>query len=169
MSLLALLAKEPAHGYGLKSGFESSTSGTWQLNVGQVYTTLRRLERDHLVEPVGTGDGDRQSWEITDAGRAELRSWFATPIPGEPPSRDELAIKVLLAIATDQDDVFGMLQAQRRVTMERLQGYTRQKSQADPEKELPWILLLDALILQGEAEVRWLDLCEMRLKARSKS
>lgn len=165
-SLLALLADEPAHGYGLKSGFESSTAGTWPLNVGQVYTTLRRLERDGAVEPVGAGDGARQTWRITDAGRAELAAWYETPIAGDPPSRDELAIKVLLAVATDRDDVDEILRAQRVATMARLQAYTRHKRRADPERELPWLLLLDALILQAEAEVRWLDLCEARLRER---
>lgn len=165
-SLLALLANGPTHGYGLKSGFEASTGGTWPLNVGQVYTTLRRLERDGLVEPYGTGSESRQTWRITRSGRKELSSWYDTPLAGDPPSRDELAIKVLLAIATDHTDVKGLVQAQRLATMERLQGYTRHKRDADPEEELPWILLLDALILQAEAEVRWLDLCEARLKKK---
>lgn len=165
-SLLALLADEPAHGYRLKSGFEASTAHTWPLNVGQVYTTLRRLERDGLVRPEGVGDAARQTWRITDDGRTELDRWYRTPIPGDPPARDELAIKVLLAVATDQGDVTGMLQAQRVATMERLQSYTRHKRSADPDAELPWILLLDALILQAEAEVRWLDLCEARLRDR---
>ncbi len=167
-SLLALLAGEPAHGYGLKSGFEASTAGTWPLNVGQVYTTLRRLERDGLVKPTGTGDDSRQTWRITPQGRKELGQWFDTPIPGDPPQRDELAIKVLLAVATDRDDIADMLQSQRVSTMERLQAYTRHKRRADPQAELPWILLLDALILQAEAEVKWLDLCEARLQKRKK-
>ncbi|MEM7199408.1 MAG: PadR family transcriptional regulator [Planctomycetota bacterium] len=166
-SLLALLAEQPAHGYGLKSEFEANTGGTWPLNVGQVYTTLRRLERDGLVEPVGAEAHDgRQTWRITRAGRQELTSWFATPIASEPPSRDELAIKVLLAVSTDQKDVSGLLQAQRVATMERLQSYTRHKRHADPTRELPWLLLLDALIVQAEAEIKWLDLCEARLRQR---
>ncbi|MEM8712303.1 MAG: PadR family transcriptional regulator, partial [Planctomycetota bacterium] len=65
-SLLAMLAQEPAHGYGLKSSFEKSTAGTWPLNVGQVYQTLNRLERDGLVESKATGEtSSRQTWQIT--------------------------------------------------------------------------------------------------------
>lgn len=166
-SILALLADEPAHGYALKSEFEASTGATWPLNVGQVYTTLRRLERDGLVEPLSSGDDDaRVTWRITKPGLAELRQWFGSPVTADPPARDELAIKVLLAIATDRDDVADLLQAQRAATMERLQGYTHKKRNADPQRDLPWLLLLDALVLQAEAEVKWLDLCEARLRAR---
>ncbi|MFN0150437.1 MAG: PadR family transcriptional regulator [bacterium] len=165
-SLLAILAEQPAHGYGVKSRFERSTAGAWPLNVGQVYTTLRRLERDGLVAAEGASEGARQAWSITDAGRAALSVWFGTPISGDPPSRDELALKVLLAVAADAVDVGAILQSQRVATLERLQQYTLHKRDADPERELPWMLLLDALILKAEAEVKWLDLCEERLRRR---
>ena len=167
-SLLSLLALGPTHGYGLKSGFEESTAGTWPLNVGQVYTTLGRLERDGLVEIEGTGDSVRQTWRITDAGRAVLQEWYATPVSSDPPPRDELAIKVLLAAAAEPELALPILHRQRVATMERLQEYTRHKAKADPEAELPWTLLLDALILKAKAELEWLDLCEQRLSRRSR-
>lgn len=167
-SLLAILAEGPTHGYGLKSTFEDSTAGTWPLNVGQVYTTLGRLERDGLVRPHGTGDGVRQTWKITKDGRRALDDWYATPVVDDPPARDELAIKVLLAVAADDVDVSEILQRQRTATMERLQELTRLKRQADPEAELPWLLLLDALILKAQAEIKWLDLCEARLEQRGR-
>ncbi|MEM7307496.1 MAG: PadR family transcriptional regulator [Planctomycetota bacterium] len=165
-SLLALLAEQSAHGYGLKSSFERSTAGAWPLNVGQVYTTLGRLERDGLVESEGTGDGSRQTWRITAEGRGALESWYGSPVVEDPPSRDELAIKVLLAVAAGEVDVSTILQRQRSATMERLQELTRHKRKADPEAELPWLLLLDALVLKAEAEIKWLDLCEERLRHR---
>jgi DNA-binding PadR family transcriptional regulator len=168
-SLLALLADHPAHGYGLKSGFEKHTAGAWPLNVGQVYTTLARLERDGLAVATGAsgaGGGERQTWRITPAGRTELERWFRTPVAEDPPARDELAIKVLLAVAADSVDVAEILRGQRVATLERLQELTRLKAKADPQHELPWVLLLDALVLKAEAEVRWLDLCEERLAQR---
>lgn len=167
-SLLAILAEHPTHGYGLKSTFEKSTGGTWPLNVGQVYTTLNRLERDGLVAATSIEASDRQTWRITETGRAALADWYATPVVDAPPSRDELALKVLLAVAADDVDVRAILMSQRVATLERLQQYTRHKRDADPDRELPFLLLLDALILKSEAEVKWLDLCEERL-ARRKS
>ena len=165
-SLLAMLSEQPAHGYGLKASFEESTAGTWPLNIGQVYTTLRRLERDGLVKAAPTSDTARQTWKITRVGRHQLKEWYAEPVVEDPPARDELAIKVLLAIAADDVDVREILQGQREATMARLQELTRHKRKADPEAELPWVLLLDALILKAEAEVKWLDLCESRLQHR---
>jgi DNA-binding PadR family transcriptional regulator len=166
-SLLAILAAQPTHGYGLKARFERSTSGAWPLNIGQVYTTLARLERDGLVEPEPVDDeGPRQTWRITDEGRRQLGEWFASPVADDPPLRDELAIKVLLAVAADRDDVSAILDRQRAATVERLQDLTRQKMRADPERELPWLLLLDALILKANAELEWLKLCEARLSQR---
>ena len=162
-SLLAILAKEPTHGYALKSSFEKSTSGTWPLNVGQVYQTLNRLERDGLVEAVRTDDSERQTWKITGGGRTALEDWYGEPISRDPPVRDELAIKVLLAIAADQVDVSRILQTQRTATMRRLQELTLHKRKADPDEQLPWILLLEAMVLKAEAELKWLDLCEAHL------
>jgi len=164
-SLLALLAAEPAHGYGLKSSFEKSTAGAWPLNVGQVYTTLARLERDGLIEGDAGDDEERSNWRITREGRAELAAWYAAPVDDRP-ARDELAIKVLVALAAGSVDVTKILQAQRTATLERLQEWTRSKRRADPDSDLAWLLLLDALILKAEAEVKWLDRCEERLRAR---
>ena len=164
--LLAILADGPAHGYGLKSAFEENTGGAWPLNVGQVYTTLSRLERDGLVRAEGTGEGPRQTWRITATGRKALDEWYASPIELDPPPRDELAIKVLLAVAAEDADVSGVLARQRTATMERLQEYTRHKTKVDPEHELALVLLLDSLILKAEAELRWIDLCEARLRER---
>jgi DNA-binding PadR family transcriptional regulator len=173
--LLALLAEEPTHGYQLKTAFERRTGGSWALNIGQVYTTLQRLERDGLVEidpaaHAAAGEGeraDRTDYRITAAGREQLDAWFATPVVPEGPARDELTIKVLLAIAAGHVDVAGILQRQRTATLAQLQAYTRRKAQADPEREVAWLMLLDALIFKAEAEVRWLDACEARIRRQA--
>jgi DNA-binding PadR family transcriptional regulator len=167
--LLALLAEAPTHGYQLKTAFERRTGGSWALNIGQVYTTLQRLERDGLVDPVA-GGGDRHDYRITDEGRAQLEAWFATPVAPEGPPRDELTIKVLLAVAAGDLDVTDVLQRQRSASVAQLQGYTRRKAQADPERDLAFLILLDALIFRTEAEIRWLDACEARIRhiARNK-
>lgn len=161
--LLALLAGEPQHGYALKVGFEGSTGGAWALNIGQVYTTLSRLERDGLVSPLGEDEDGRQRYRITPTGREQLESWFAEPVVSHAPPRDELAIKLLLAIASADVDVTALMGRQRSAAVEQLQHYTRQKAHAAPD-ELPFLLLLDALILQTEAQIRWLDICEARLR-----
>ncbi|MEO1087169.1 MAG: PadR family transcriptional regulator [Acidobacteriota bacterium] len=163
-SLLAMLAGQPAHGYALKSNFETSTAGVWPLNAGQVYTTLSRLERDGLVASVDGDDPERRAWQITSAGRDALADWYETPVDDRA-TRDELVIKVLVALAAGERDMLRVLQIQRSATMQRLQEYTRHKMEIQPDAELPGVLMLDALIGRAESEIRWLDLCEQRLGA----
>lgn len=167
--LLALLEREPMYGYQLKNEFEASTGSTWPLNIGQVYTTLSRLERDGLVAPAGEPDEDgRVIYRLTDAGHTELTNWFATPVAANDRPRDELAIKVSLALTTPGVDVHQVVQSQRTATIRHLQELTRLKADANEQNDTAWLLVLDAMIFRAEAEVRWLDHSETRL-ARSRS
>jgi DNA-binding PadR family transcriptional regulator len=161
-SLLALLSGGPMHGYGLKTEFETATGEVWPLNVGQVYTTLGRLERDGLVTAEAEADGQKL-YQITDAGRDELCRWFETPVPREVVPRQELAIKLVFAMRSGAADVAAIVQRQRVATVKALQEITRLKSDAESAGDLPWVLMLDALVFQAEAETRWLDVCEARL------
>jgi DNA-binding PadR family transcriptional regulator len=163
--LLTLLAREPMHGYQLRTEFDAATGATWPLNVGQVYTTLSRLERDGLVEPVGEAEDGRVTYRITEPGRDEVRKWFAAPVPREGRPRDELAIKLALALTTGGVDVRQVVQVQRTATVRSLQDLTKLKAGADPVADAAWLLVLEAMIFQAEAEVRWLDYCETRVTA----
>jgi DNA-binding PadR family transcriptional regulator len=165
--LLALLDEAPSHGYNLKTAFERRTGGSWALNIGQVYTTIQRLERDGLVESIGGADDDRREYRITPAGREQLAGWFESPVAPEAPARDELTIKVLLAVAARDVDVTALLQRQRRASIEQLQAYTRRKAKADPQRDVAFLILLDALIFRTEAEIRWLDACDARIRSLS--
>ncbi len=167
--LLALLERGPRHGYQLRSEFEAATGTTWPLNVGQVYTTLARLERDGLVLPAGAADADgRVTYRITDVGRAEVSGWFAAPVQRSDRPRDELAIKLALALTTPGVDIRAVVQTQRTATLRSLQDLTRLKVRAG-EDDHAWLLVLESMIFQAEAEVRWLDHCEARLARLGRS
>jgi DNA-binding PadR family transcriptional regulator len=163
--LLALLEQGPMYGYQLRAEFETRTGSTWPLNVGQVYTTLSRLERDGMVEPAGEDDDGHAVYRITAAGRAEVAQWFSTPVRRTSPPRDELAIKLAMAVTVPGVDVRAVVQGQRTATIRALQDYTRLKAGArtDQPHELAWLLVLDSLVFAAEAEVRRLDHCEARL------
>jgi DNA-binding PadR family transcriptional regulator len=176
--LLTLLEQRPMYGYQLRMEFESRTGSTWPLNIGQVYTTLARLDRDGMVEGAGSDEEGHVMYRITDAGRAEVATWFTTPVQRTQPPRDELAIKLALAVTMPDVDVAAVIQGQRRATMTALQDYTRLKRtaedstagdgtaegrQGDPAG-LGWGLVLDSLIFAAEAEIRWLDHCEARVR-----
>ena len=166
--LLALLAQEPMYGAQLRSEFESRTGGTWPLNVGQVYTTLARLERDGLVEGAGEADAEgRIAYRLTDAGRTEVQRWWAAPVDRDSTPRDELVIKLALAVTVPGVDVQRVVQTQRTATLRHLQALTKLKrgtsDDAGDQKELAWLLVLDNLVYAAEAEIRWLDHVETRL------
>ena len=162
--LLALLAKQPMYGAQLRSEFEARTGGTWPLNVGQVYTTLARLERDGLVEAAGGPDDDgRIAYRLTDAGREAVGRWWTTPVDRTDHPRDELAIKLALAVTVGDVDVPAVVQTQRTQTVRALQDLTRLKHRATENDDLAWLLVLDNLVFAAEAEVRWLDHVEARL------
>ncbi|MEV8393347.1 MULTISPECIES: PadR family transcriptional regulator [unclassified Streptomyces] len=166
--LLALLERGPRYGSQLRTEFESRTGSTWPLNVGQVYTTLSRLERDGMVTQEGEDKAGHALYVITETGRAELRSWFRTPVDRASPPRDELAIKLAMAVGAPGVDVREVIQSQRHHTIQAMQDYTRLKAQAleavpTDRDEVAWLLVLEQLIFQTEAEARWLDHCEVRL------
>lgn len=167
-SLLALLWSEPMYGAQLRSEFERRTGGTWPLNVGQVYTTLARLERDGFVEGAGAADEDgRIPYRLTDAGRAEVDRWWADPVDREQTPRNELAIKLALAVTMPGVDVPRVVQTQRTATMRHLRDLTRLKGSADDD--LAWELIVESLVFQAEAEIRWLDHVEASVLRTAKT
>jgi DNA-binding PadR family transcriptional regulator len=166
-ALLALLSAGPTYGLRLQSEFVSRTGEVWPLNVGQVYTTLQRLERDGLVETDdGEGERARKRYRITSAGERELAEWLRTPPDLVPPPRDELVIKVLVALQIPEIDIHEILQVHRRDVIEIMQRYTQVKAAAG-EADVAVALVADAELFRLEAIIRWLDTADVRLKQRS--
>jgi len=161
--LLAILNEGEAHGYQLKTEFEGRTGNTWPLNIGQVYTTLARCERDGLITSTEPDDEGKITYRLSPLGRAEVRDWFASPVERTTSPRDELAIKLSLALTAPNVDVAEIVRLQRTETMRNLQELTRLKMDLDPVEDLSWSLLLDRHIFDAEAEARWLDHCEAKL------
>ncbi|QIM22615.1 PadR family transcriptional regulator [Phycicoccus sp. HDW14] len=170
LGLMALLAEGDSYGARLRSDFEERTGGTWPLNVGQVYTTLERLVRDGLVEQTGEADAEgRIAYRLTTAGHTELGTWWTTPVDRTNTPRDELTIKLALAVTAPGVDVHRVVQSQRTSTLRQLRDLTRLKRDAldraegtaegarDAEHGLAWLLVLENLVFAAEAEVRWLD------------
>jgi DNA-binding PadR family transcriptional regulator len=164
-ALLALLSEGPKYGLRLQNEFEARTGEVWPLNVGQVYTTLQRLERDGLVE-TDDREGDdrsRKRFRITTRGNRELTEWLRTPPDLVPPPRDELVIKVLVALEVPGADVQEILQAHRRHVVEVMQRYTKVKATAG-EDDVALVLVADAELFRLEGIVRWLDAADVRVK-----
>src|SRR3954462_13754655 len=108
-ALLALLSEGPKYGLQLRQEFEERTGEVWPLNVGQVYTTVQRLERDGLVESDDAEEpGPQKTFRISEEGRAEPPAWLSPPPADEIPPRDELVIKVLIALRLPGVEVAGI-------------------------------------------------------------
>jgi DNA-binding PadR family transcriptional regulator len=162
-ALLALLSEGPKYGLQLRQEFEAGTGEVWPLNVGQVYTTLQRLERDGLVESDGLDDeGPQKSFRITGDGGAELDRWLRTPPDMSAPPRDELVIKVLVALRLPGVDVRSLMQDHRRYVVELMQQYTRLKDD-DGDGDIALALVVDAELFRLDAVVRWLDTVDARV------
>ncbi len=163
-ALLALLSEGPKYGLQLRQEFEAGTGEIWPLNVGQVYTTLQRLERDGLVESDDEGDeGPQKGFRITPEGERELADWLHTPPDLSSPPRDELVIKVLVARRLPGVDVHDVIQVHRRYLVELMQQWTRLKED-EADFDLGFALVVDAELFRLDSVVRWLDSADGRLK-----
>ncbi len=168
--ILGILADGPRHGYELKTQFDGLTGGLWDLNVGQIYSTLERMRKDGLValEESGEGADERKTYRVTDAGREELDGWLQAPPLRPRPLRDEFFVQLGLLIDRNRPAALALINGVRRVHHLRLASLTRQKVLLARSQERGRIhreLLLDAALLHVEADLTWLDRCEERLGA----
>ena len=168
-ALLALLSEGPKYGLQLREEFEARTGEVWPLNVGQVYTTLQRLERDGLVESEGDGqdgpqkEGPQKGFRITGAGTEELAGWLRTPSDMSSPPRDELVMKVLVALRVPGTNVQDVIQVHRRYLVELMQQWTRIKEE-EAESDMGLALVVDAELFRLDSVIRWLDAADGRIK-----
>ena len=166
-ALLALLSEGPKYGLQLREEFEARTGEVWPLNVGQVYTTLQRLERDGLVTSDGAApEGPQKGFRITAAGQRELDGWLRTPPdPGAPP-RDELVMKVLVASRVPGINAHEVIQVHRRYLVELMQQWTRLKEAEvhGSASDLSLALVVDAELFRLDSVIRWLDAADGRIK-----
>jgi DNA-binding PadR family transcriptional regulator len=163
-AVLALLSEGSKYGLQLREEFEARTGEVWPLNIGQVYTTLQRLERDGLVESDDTGDdGPQKRYRITADGGRELDGWLRTPPDLSLPPRDELVVKVLVALRVPGVVVSDVIQVHRRYLVELMQQWTRLKED-EGRFDVSFALAVDAELFRLEALIRWLDAADGRLK-----
>jgi DNA-binding PadR family transcriptional regulator len=166
-ALLALLSEGPKYGLQLRQEFEANTGQVWPLNAGQVYTTLQRLERDgHVVTLDDTGEpvpGPQKAYRITETGSAELARWLRIPPDLSTPPRDDLVMKVLIAVRVPGTDVPDVIQAHRRYLVQLMQEWTRLRKD-DNGRDLAFALVVDSELFRLESVIRWLDAAEIRLR-----
>jgi DNA-binding PadR family transcriptional regulator len=160
MPLLALLAKEPAHGYELKTQLERIFGEAYPSpNIGQIYVTLQRLERDGLVrsqDVVQVTRPNKRVYELTDAGREALVSWIDRPSDG-PRVRDDFFMKLVLSEHTGASDRLGLINRQRRYYLSQMRSLSELVAAAD--RRIPQ-LLIEGAMLHLQADLDWLQRCQ---------
>jgi len=156
--LLGLLVEEPLHGYEVKNRFEAMLGGTWEVNIGQVYTTLQRLERDGLVRPAGErGDRGKLLYEISDSGRKALNEWLARPETGPQELREDIYVKLLLAARLANGDLGPLLSRQKRAYLQRLRDLNQLEARAKKDGRTDLARLVRGALLHTEADIKWID------------
>jgi len=163
-ALLALLAEGYSHGYELKLAFERLFGPAWPpINIGQIYTTLGRLERDGLVTSRSVSQSrrpDKRVYELTGDGREELADWMTAPAAGAR-LKDEFFMKLALASRSGTDATV-LLDRQRDQYLQSLRDLDALALETDAESTAQ--LLIEGAILHLQADLKWLDRCEEQLK-----
>lgn len=156
--ILAILSLGEAHGYQIRAELASRAGQAWELNLGQIYQSLARLQRDGLIEQSSNNE-DRQTYRITTSGQTQVSRWLNEATERGLSNRDELILKLSLAVTLPGVKVTDLLDAQRSSNLNTLQLLTTAKAAIDRDdpKELSWLLILENQIFSLEAELRWLD------------
>src|SRR5713226_7052014 len=152
--VLGLLAEEPLHGYDVKNRFESLLGGSWEVNFGQVYMTLQRLEADGE-----RGDRRKLAYRLTASGRKTLDDWLSRPESEPQQLREEIYLKLLLSTRLADGRLDELLTAQRRVYLQRLKDLAELEQGARREGRDDLVLLFKGAILHTEADLKWTDAC----------
>jgi DNA-binding PadR family transcriptional regulator len=171
-ALLGLLSSKSMHGYELKSRFDEVTGGFWRLNVGQVYSTLERLEREHLIEraPEARGEApERKAYRITPEGQTAFEEWMVAPVAQPPALRDDLFVRLMFCAPSSPEPIQAMINRQRDAYQLEMQKLARRKRDLDrlnlSQRAFMTDLLLDAALFHFEAELRWLSHLQQKLSS----
>ncbi|MFJ9737950.1 PadR family transcriptional regulator [Streptomyces sp. NPDC101166] len=166
LPLLALLARGPAHGYELKQDLEQLLGSAYpQPNVGQVYVTLGRLEKQGLIEGEAVEQSSRPNkkvYHLTDDGRAALRTWFSEP-EDEPRVRDDFFMKLALAPRTGLADQVALINQQRRQYLNTMRSLSKLAAAEDRNNRIAH-LLIEGAMLHLQADLDWLERCQEELE-----
>ncbi len=172
-AILGLLADGPRHGYELRAQYEHQLVPSAKLNVGQVYPTLDRLQRDGWVahDVVSQPERpDKKVYALTEEGQRRLRAWLDAPSALNLDARNETFVKLMLARRLVECEPLDVLKVEKRACFARLHEVTQARAKAREDGEpLPAILLLDLAVLRLEAFMKWLENCDEALRQERQS
>ncbi|MHB1652962.1 MAG: PadR family transcriptional regulator [Desulfitobacteriaceae bacterium] len=175
-AILGILKDAPRHGYEMKNIFDEQVGNFWNLNFGQIYTTLDRLEKEGFVsctEEEQESRPDKKVYFISPTGVQELARWLQEPITKPRPLRDELFIKLLFMSRENPEPVFRLIEQQTSIYMEQMRELTNAKYRLTKDgikrENMMTDLLMDAALFHAEADVRWLRHVEAKILAYART
>jgi DNA-binding PadR family transcriptional regulator len=163
--LLALLAKESAHGYELKQALEQTFGSAYPSpNIGQIYVTLGRLEKDGLVRGEDVTQSSRPKkrvYDLTPAGREAVVEWLDAPSDG-PRLRSDFFMKLALAPLAGAADRMTLINRQRRHCLNLIRGLSEPGHLEERDNPVA-TLLVEGARLHLQADLEWLERCQEAL------
>lgn len=175
-AILGILAERDLHGYELKSSFDEKVGEFWSLNYGQIYSTLDRLEKEELVTHDRHAQDkrpDRKIFSITPQGRKELEDWLSTPFSKVRALRDEFFVKLVFMDKSSPVPIMELIEKQKVLHLKHMNRLTHRKVALKKKSrsldDLTTELLIDAGLFHAEADIKWLGLCELKIKATFES
>jgi DNA-binding PadR family transcriptional regulator len=158
-ALLGFLADQPRTGYSLLKHFQGSVGYAWPAGQGQIYPELHRLREDGLIRQRETGPRNSKTYEVTDAGLAELRRWLRETEPSRA-VRNESLLRVfflwLLEPAEREAYLRKEVEHQRRLLAE-LERIEREEPPPQRQKERAYRLALERGIATTRAVLEWAE------------
>lgn len=166
--VLAMLAKEPAHGYELRGRMRHALGPLGEgMNAGQIYVTLGRLAKTGLVTSEHDGGlpdrPDRRVYALTPSGQQRVTAWLAE-VTWPKPDLTEFHLKLAAAATARLADPVALVDAQRREVLRRLRDAQRAALNRDVDPVAG--LLLEGVVLRLRADLDWLEACERLWKDR---
>jgi DNA-binding PadR family transcriptional regulator len=157
--VLAMLAKEPSHGYQLRTRLREALGPLGDsLNAGQIYVTLTRLEKAGLLLAAEAAErSDRKVYALTADGHQRVAEWISE-VSWPKPDLAEFHLKLIAAASAGLADPLTIVDTQRRELLRRLRDAQR-AAMAEPARSSA-ALLLEGVVLRLQADLRWLEACE---------
>ena len=166
-AILGFLEYGPMSGYELKKNFDRSVAHFWSATQSHIYRALETLESEGRVSSQvipQEGKPNQKQYQITNAGRTELRRWLSTPLPVEHP-RSAWLIQVFFAHNLTNEEIANLFEKRieyLRTYLSQLQEV--QKTMDDNYKKMDakrlqnlWQLTLDYGMDHYQNEINWLE------------
>ncbi len=116
-AILGILLRRPTYPYELVLTLERLLGETWQLNQGQVYLAIKKLEYEGFIEGMKekpNKHGRKRSYRVTDKGRREFEHWQGSTSDRLRPLREDVLLKIALSADGDAHKLLEVIEERKK-------------------------------------------------------